>query len=191
MTRVGRKASKTRLRNFKVLEGKKMKRTFLKSISRTVLALLMLVGGMQTIVWAESVNAPHNRHARHNRIVGLWDVQVTVFNCRTGVALANFRGLHKYELGGTGQVVPASNPAALSAHMSIWSHVQENDYQLTFKMFRFDAAGKNVGWVIVKNNVAIDEDATEYTGSGQSESFDSNGNSVGTSCPTFTGTRFQ
>jgi len=84
-----------------------MKRTSLKSILRTVLALLMLVGGMQTIVWAESVNAPHNRHARHNRIVGLWDVQVTVFNCSTGVPLANFRALHKYELGGTGQVVPA------------------------------------------------------------------------------------
>jgi hypothetical protein len=161
-----------------------MNKTFLKSILRTVLALLMLVGGMRTIVSAQSVNA------RHNRIVGLWDVQVTVFNCSTGVPLSNFRAVHKYELGGTGQVVPATNPAVLSAHMSIWSYVQQNDYRLAFKMFRFDPAGNSIGWIIVKNNVAINEDATEYAGSGQAEIFDSNGNSVGTTCPTFTGTRF-
>jgi len=112
----------------------------------------MLVGGMQTIVSAQSV------HARHNRIVGLWDVEVNVFNCSTGVPLASFRGLHKYELGGTAQVVPATNPATLSAHMGIWRHVQQNDYQLAFKMFRFDGAGGNIGWIIVKNNVAINED---------------------------------
>ena len=161
-----------------------MKKTFLKSILRTVLALLMLVGGMRTIVSAQSVNA------RHDRIVGLWDVQVTVFDCSTGTPLSNFRGLHKYELGGTGQVVPATNPATLSAHMSVWSYVEKNDYQLAFKMFRFDGAGNYIGWIIVRNDVAINEDATEYSGSGQAEIFDSNGNSVGTTCPTFTGTRF-
>jgi len=162
-----------------------VKRTFLKSTPRTVWFLLMLVGGMQTIVAAQSVNA------RHNRIVGVWDVQVNVLNCSTGAQLASFRALHKYELGGTAQVVPATNPAALSAHMGIWNYVQENDYKLAFKMFRFDPAGNNIGWVIVRSNVAINEDATEYTGSGQAEFFDSNGNSVGTSCPSFHGTRFE
>jgi len=161
-----------------------MKQTLLKSTLRTVLPLLMLVGGVQTTVAAQSGNA------RHNRIVGLWDVQVTNFNCSTGAPLTSFRGLHKYELGGTAQVVPATNPATLSAHMGIWRHVQKNDYHLDFKMFRFDAAGNGIGWVIVKNNVAINEDATEYAGSGQAEVFDSTGNSVGTTCPTFTGIRF-
>jgi hypothetical protein len=150
----------------------------------TVLLLLMLVGGVHTLASAQSVNA------RDNRIVGLWDVQVTNFNCSTGAPLASFRGLHKYELGGTAQVVPATNPALLSAHVGIWRHVHRNNYQLTFKMFRFDAAGNNIGWIVVKNNVAINEDATGYAGTGQAEIFDPNGNSVGTSCPAFTGTRF-
>jgi hypothetical protein len=150
----------------------------------TVLLLLALVSGVQTTVSAQ------NTHARHDRIVGLWDVQVTNFNCSTGVPLVSFRGLHKYERGGTAQVVPATNPALLSAHMGIWRHVRGNNYQLTFKMFRFDAAGNNIGWVVVKNDVAINEDATGYAGTGQAEIFDSNGNSVGMSCPAFTGTRF-
>jgi len=149
----------------------------------TILILLALVGGAQTIVSAQDVEA------RHSRIVGLWDVQVTNFNCGTGIPLVSFRALHKYERGGTAQVVPATNPALLSAHMGVWRHVSGNNYQLTFKVFRFDAAGNNVGWIVAKSNVAINEDATGYAGSGQAEIFDTNGNSVGMSCPAFTGTR--
>lgn len=162
-----------------------MKKTFLKSALRTLLALLLLVGIMQTIVSAESVKS------RRNRIVGVWETQVAVLNCSTGDTIASFRGLNKYEFGGTGQVVPATNPAALSAHMSIWSHVNKNNYQVDFKMFRFDATGNYIGWVIVRFDVALNEDATELTASGQAEFFDPDGNSQGTSCPTFTGTRFQ
>ena len=139
-----------------------MKKTFLKSALRTALVLCLLIS-LQPIVSAESTKA------RRNRIVGLWDVHVTVFNCSTGAELANFSALHKYELGGTGQVVPATNPTALSAHLSTWSHVSKNDYQLAFKMFRYDAAGNNIGWVIVRNDVEINEDANTYTGSGQAE----------------------
>ena len=150
----------------------------------TVLLLLILVGGAHTLASAQSVKA------RANRIVGVWDAQITNFNCSTGAPLVSFRGLHKYELGGTAQVVPATNPAMLSAHAGIWHHVRGNNYELTFKMFRFDAAGNNVGWNVVKFNVAINEDASAEAGSGQSEVFDASGNLLATTCPTFTGTRF-
>jgi hypothetical protein len=150
----------------------------------TLLLLLGLVGGTQTVVSAQSVEA------HRNRIVGLWDVQVTVKNCSTGATLGSFPALHKYELGGTGQVVPATNLAGLSAHMTVWSHVRDNRYRMTVKMFRFDSSGNNIGWAVIKNNIAINEDATGYAGLGRAEVFDSNGNSLGTSCAEFTGTRF-
>lgn len=92
-----------------------MKRTIARSALRTVLALLMLVAGMRTLASAQSVNA------HENRIVGVWDVQVKVLDCSTGDPIASFRGLHKYELGGTAQVVPSTNPAALSPHVGIWT----------------------------------------------------------------------
>jgi len=150
----------------------------------TLLLLLVLVGGIPTIASAQNVDV------RHNRIVGVWDAQITNYNCTTGAPLASFGGLHKYELGGTAQVVPATNPALLSAHVGIWRHVRKNYYRLTFKMFRFDAAGNNVGWNVVKFNVAINEDATAEAGSGESQVFDSNGNLLAVTCPAFTGTRF-
>jgi hypothetical protein len=150
----------------------------------TLLPLVMLIIGVQTTLSAQSVNAGQNR------IVGLWDVQVTNLNCDTHAPLTSFRGLHKYELGGTAQVVPATNPAALSAHVGVWRHVRHNDYQLDFKMFRFDPTGTNIGWVIVTNIVEINDHGTEYRGAGQAEFFDANGNIVAKSCPTFVGTRF-
>jgi hypothetical protein len=136
------------------------------------------------------VGAEPRTSARPDRIVGLWDVQVSVANCLGGPVFATFPALHKYELGGTGQVVPASNPALLSAHMMAWTHLSGDNYVSRFKMFRYDAAGNTIGWTIVTNEVSIDEDATWYTGSGIAESFDNGGNFLTASCPSFVGTRF-
>jgi hypothetical protein len=140
---------------------------------------------MNIIASAESLKA------RRNRIVGLWDVVVTGTDCNTGDVLFTFPALHKYELGGTGQVVPATNPAGLSAHMTVWNHVSGNNYQLAVKMFAFDPTGTNFGYAVIRANIAIDNDAAQYSGSGQAEFFDLSGNSLGVSCPQFTGTRFE
>ncbi len=148
-----------------------------------VLLLILLTASAQ-------VSAASSTNAKSNRIVGLWDVEVAVANCAGGPAFASFPAMHKYELGGTGQIVPASNPALLSAHMMVWTHLGGNDYLGRFKMFRYDAAGNTIGWTVVTNEVSIDEDATEYSGSGMAEVFDKDGNLLMASCPSFTGTRF-
>ena len=161
----------------------------LKSFIAITAAVLTGALAMQATVYAESESNPQTL-ARHNRIVGLWDVQVTVTNCANGAPLATFPALHKYELGGTGQVVPGTNPAGLSAHMVIWNHVEGNTYQMAIKFFRFDAVGNRIGWAVLNNEISIDEDAEVYSGSGVSQSFDNTGNLVGGGCPIFTGTRF-
>jgi len=155
------------------------------------IASAILIG---TFFWSLAANAevgsePKNS-ARHDRIVGLWDVQVAIANCAGGPTLASFPALHKYETGGTGQVVPGSNPARLSAHMMVWTHLDGNDYLSRFKMFRFDASGSRVGWAILTSEVSINEEANEYHGTGISEIYDNDGNFLSASCPSFTGTRF-
>jgi hypothetical protein len=161
----------------------------LKSVIAITAAVLTGALVTQATAFAQISPDPQT-NARHSRIVGLWDVQVTVTNCATGAALASFPALHKYELGGTGQVVPGTNPAGLSAHMVIWNHVGGNNYQMAIKFFRFDSAGNRIGWAVLNNEISIDEDAEEYSGSGVSQSFDNAGNLVGGGCPTFAGTRF-
>jgi len=152
-------------------------------------ALLIAMFITQATAYAQIGQDPQTK-ARHSRIVGLWDVQVTNTSCATGATLAAFSALHKFDLGGTGQVVPATNPMGLSAHMMIWNHVENDDYLMAVKMFRFDAGGTNIGWIVLNFEVSITEDADEYSGSGISQVFDSAGNLVGGSCPTLTGTRF-
>jgi hypothetical protein len=154
------------------------------------IAITVFVGTFlaQSIVYADA-GSNQKTNARHSRIVGLWDVDVAVDNC-SGVPVASFRALHKYELGGTGQVVPATNPASNSEHSMIWSHVRGNDYRSTVKMFRFDTDGQMVGWTVIRNEVLISKDRQNYSGYGIAEFFDSNGNYLFASCPSFTGTRF-
>jgi len=152
-------------------------------------ALLITMLFTQLTAYAQIGPEPKN-NARHNRIVGLWDVAVTINHCTLGFEITNFKGLHKYELGGTGQVVPATNPTGLSAHMMIWSHAGDNDYQMSMKMFRFDPSGNYIGWMVLTNEISINEAADEYTGSGIAEVFNADGVLVAQTCPTFFGTRF-
>jgi hypothetical protein len=169
-----------------------MKNKRLNRILGTMITLLMAMIIMQGAVHAQDSDPKTN--ARHDRIVGVWNVQNSLFNCDTGAQIGGFSALHKYELGGTGQVVPATNPAALSAHMMVWNWVQGNDYQFAVKLFRFNTStGAATGYTVIRANVSINDDGTEYTGSGRAETFDMNGNPlpVPAVCPSFTGTRFQ
>lgn len=134
--------------------------------------------------------AEQRLNARQDRIVGVWDIQVTVANCVNGTTLFAFPALHQYQFGGTGQVVPASDPAANSAHMMSWTHLSGNDYLSRFKFYRFDAAGMRTGWTVGTNEVSVDENANVYSGTGIVEVFDNNGNLQFASCPSFIGTRF-
>ncbi len=168
---------------------KNTKATFL-SIG-LALMLLTVAPGLQTSVFAQGeLVVPNPRtSAIHSRIVGVWDVQVTALNCITGEPISSFPAMHKYELGGTGQVVPATNPTSFSAHMSIWEHVRRDDYLMTVKMFRFDAAGNNIGWVVIRNSINISDEV--YSGAGVAIFYDTAGNAIGMSCPSFEGSRFQ
>lgn len=154
------------------------------------IAITILIGTIltQSIVYAHA-DSDQKANAGHRQIVGLWDVDVLVDNC-SGQTVASFHALHKYELGGTGQVIPATNPASLSAHAMIWSHIRGNDYRTVVKMFRFDANGQYIGWTVIRSDVLISKDRQNYSGYGIAEFFDTNGNYLFASCPSFTGTRF-
>lgn len=161
----------------------------LNSVFGIAAALLIGTFVTQATVYAQIGHDPQT-NARPSRIVGLWDVQVTVANCATGATLVSFPALHKYELGGTGQVVPGTNPAGLSAHMMIWHHVGGNHYQMAIKMYRFDPAGNRIGWSLLNNEIWIDDDDEEYFGSGIAQTFNEAGELIGGGCPSFAGIRF-
>ena len=157
--------------------------------SSMTLGALIGVFGAQAPTQA-GVGPDPNDNGRHSRIVGLWDVTATITRCDNGATLFSFPAMHKYELGGTGQVVPATDPGALSAHMLAWSYAGDDQYQWVMKMFRFDGVGAYIGWVEVTSDVSIDADGFELEGAGIARFYDTAGNVVAASCPVLTGTRF-
>ncbi len=160
----------------------------LKTLIGSTFAILFAATAFQAPAAAQNGTGSN---AQHSRIVGVWETQVTIRNCETGAPLASFMGTNKFELGGTMQAVPSTSPMLLSAHVGIWNWVGKNNYKVAFKMFRFDAGGNNLGWNIVRFDLQINSSATEISADGVAELYDTGGNLIGVSCPTFEGTRFQ
>lgn len=152
----------------------------------------LLIGTLVTHATAYAQIGPDpDALGRASKIVGLWDVEATITRCDNSAPLFTFPALHKYERGGTGQVVPATSPAGLSAHMVVWNFAGGKDFQTAMKMFQFDPDGTPIGWVVMTSEVSLNDDADEYVGSGVAEFFDMDGEPTGmVSCPVFTGTRF-
>lgn len=125
-----------------------------------------------------------------NKIIGLWDVEVVLTNCNTGEPTGSFQAMHQFHLGGTGQVVPAGNPSALSAHLVVWSHIRRNNFQQTLKFYRFDATGAVVGFNVIRNQITLNQAGDEFVGSGVADFYTVAGDFMFSVCPSIIGTRF-
>lgn len=158
-------------------------------VRRAGFASAMLVGVFLIQSTLGDIGPDPRTNARHDRIVGLWDVDVAVGPCG-GPLGSPFQALHQYHLGGTGQVIPSSNPTLLSAHPLVWEHVGGNEYRAAMKFYRYDANGVAIGFNVITNDITISGDGYEYAGSGVAEFFTINGDFQFALCPQFAGTRF-
>jgi len=152
----------------------------------------VLLSGVVAVLAASAVFAASNplTNATGSRIVGVWDVSVTVFNCDSGAQGPTFPALHKYELGGTGQLEPAGSSPLNPLHLVVWEYLGANQYSANAKFFRYDASGV-IGTTVISNLVWVSDDGKTYSGSGIAELYDLSGNKVGVAgCPSFSGTRF-
>jgi len=164
-----------------------------RSLSRKRLATAILSVLTLASATAQAQAGPDpNSNSRHSRIVGVWDVQVSTFDCATGAPRGGFASIHSYARGGTGQVVPAGNPTGLSAHMMVWSYAGKDEYVAAIKFFRYDAAGTPIGYTVINNVLSLNEAADGFIGEGQADFYDMAGIPVPpvTLCPESVGTRF-
>lgn len=179
-----------------------MKNTFLKTIGGMALAILMLA--MFAPVWVsaqdkgneqnndEQTQENSSEQSGGGRIVGTWDVQVTIRNCQTGAAIRTFASIGTFMSGGTVLDSTSGIPQALKTPgQGVWSRVSGNTYRFSFKSFSFDAGGNFTGWTIIRHQLHLNSRATEYESSGTAEVYDPNGNLIFTGCSTTTATRFE
>jgi hypothetical protein len=151
-------------------------------------ALLLGLMSTQLPATAETGSNPL-ANARGSKIVGVWNVNVDLYNCGNGAYITSFPAMHKFELGGTGQVVPAGNSPLSPVHMMVWEYLGNDTYSAVFQFFRYDQNGL-IGTSKLTNEVWVSPDGSEYGGFGIAELYDLDGNLVGIAgCPSVSGTR--
>jgi hypothetical protein len=97
-----------------------------------------------------------------------------------------------YHAGGTLMEATSGLPQALKTPgEGVWRHVTDNDYAVRFKFFMFNAQNVFTGWRIVNAEITPDQSGDSYEGSGTQETYDANGNLIGTGCVSPLGTRFE
>ena len=152
----------------------------------------ILLTGVVSLMAASAVFADSHPLVKAGgaRIVGVWNVSVTLFDCVSGAQGPTFPAMHKYELGGTGQYEPAGNSPANPLHLMVWEYLGKDQYSASVRFFRYDESGV-IGTTVISNVVWLDKSGTQYSGSGIAELYDLNGNKVGVAgCPSLSGTRF-
>lgn len=181
-----------------------MKKTILKTIGAMALAMLMAVMFTQISAFAQEVKTdePQNDQLTNEkssdqdgdgeRIVGTWDVQVTIRNCGTGAAIRTFPSTTSYLSGGVYIESTSGIPQALKTPgQGVWSRLSGHTYRLSFKSFTFDAGNNFTGWQIVRHQLTLNRRADEIESAGTVEVYNPDGNLLFTGCSTAVATRFE
>lgn len=134
------------------------------NILRTIpiLPLVLLAGS----VYAQG---PGNGHAGAgllplpvNRIVGLWDVSMTIGPCQGGPT-QTFKALNTYHAGGTLTDRNTFAPGARASGQGVWSHQGNGQYKSRFQFYRFLPDGSFDGVQDIRTTMILNRLATEYT----------------------------
>jgi hypothetical protein len=166
-----------------------MKRNSVRTLCTTI--SIFLVFTSITVALVSAGNAARIQDQGGQRIVGTWDVHVSVRACQTGAEIRTFESLEHFNTGGTMQDVSSGfAPSRQTPGIGVWRHLGGNTYSFIFKSFGFDANGTFSGWTIVRHEVTLNS-KTEFTSEGTAEFYDASGNLLFTGCSSNTATRFQ
>lgn len=179
-----------------------MKNIFVKTISRAAFAILMMTMIAQVRVSAQDVETEDqgndqtqedlSSRRRNARIVGTWDVQVTIRVCQTGAAIRTFASIGTFNFGGTTLDSTSGIPQSLKTPgQGVWNYIGGRDYRFKFKSFSFDASGNFTGWTIINHRATLNRWRDEYESAGTGEVYSPTGVLLFTGCATTTAVRFE
>ena len=179
-----------------------MKNIFVKTISRAAFAILMMTMIAQVRVSAQDVETEDqgkdqtqedlSSRRGNARIVGTWDVQVTIRVCQTGAAIRTFASIGTFNSGGTTLDSTSGIPQSLKTPgQGVWNYIGGRDYRFKFKSFSFDASGNFTGWTIINHRATLNRWTDEYESTGTAEVYSPTGVLLFTGCATTTAVRFE
>jgi len=141
-----------------------------------------------------------NQGSNGGRLDGVWQIQVTLLSAcgPTGVPVGGLPTIIVFTRDGKVIETPGTpllGPVPLlrvSPGLGAWQHLGGQHYTAVFRFFRINVpANTFAGIQKITEDVELSKDANEFTGTGTSEVFDTNGNPTQTSCIVLAGTRLE
>ena len=164
------------------------------------LAAITLSIGIACVGSAAGVASAQSSSSQARTVEGVWQVQVTVKNCSTGVALAPpVNSLVTFAAGGTVRESVSGGgfaPGQRSDGHGTWAHIGGQSYDQRFvTMISFSTPpgpgpGFEAGWMKINHTVEV-IDADHIESAGTNTFYRLNGEIYRTGCSTATGTRFE
>ncbi len=98
------------------------------------------------------------------RLVGAWDVSVTLRDCVSGNAVATFPAMNQYSADGS-QIEFGVNmsPATRYPSLGRWHFSGLRKFSSEFSFFRFNPDGSYAGTQEVKRTITLSNDANQFT----------------------------
>ncbi|MGH8157790.1 MAG: hypothetical protein ACREPQ_06695 [Rhodanobacter sp.] len=131
-------------------------------VAAAVFAALMSIGSSTS---AANINgAPASWLPAPLRLVGVWDVNVTLRDCVSGNAVATFPAMNQYAPDGSQSELGVNmSPAARYPSFGTWHFIGLGKFASEFKFFRFNPDGSYAGTQEVKRTITLSNDANSFT----------------------------
>jgi len=154
---------------------------------------LLVAGGVLVSTMAAGfAQEAQDPQQQAHRIVGVWDVAVTLRECQTGNPVGAVGARNMFVAGGTLTELNArGNPSLRNPSFGTWHVDREGTYSAVFWYSRFDGAGTFTQTVKVARQIQLSRDANAFAASAFVEVFDPIGNLVQTGCATEAATRLE
>ncbi len=124
------------------------------------------------------------------RLVGIWDVSVTLRNCISKEALATFPATNQFSADGSelefGVKTP---PSSRYPSLGTWRYIGRNSYASAFRFFRFNPDGSYAGTQEVQRTITLSIDASHFSSVASVSIYDPQHHLLQSGCATETATR--
>jgi len=174
-----------------------MRQQLLKQVSGAALAIMLTLTFTQILASAQEAQEAQNIQdtqdeqrqedsrqfsANARKLEGVWEAQVTVRVCQTGVPVGTLRGMTTFIRGGALVGTNANPNPPIS--FGRWQYLGGRRYSSVERFFRYNPDGSFAGVQRLTRNFTLSRGGDQFTGTVSVEIFDANDNLIATGCAT-------
>jgi hypothetical protein len=125
--------------------------------------------------------------AQTPHLEGVWDLNVTVVNCQSGVLIRTVRSLQMYNPDGS--ITETANTFLRGSSFGSWGHAGPETYAANYWFFRYNPDGTFKSFAEGLNKIELSGNGSHFTASGTITDYDATGNVISVGCVTQTARR--